>query len=262
MSFALLRSAPSRFLYPEISMLSEEDEENGSGESSGSDEKPYALEAGAYGLRGGKRGPGKKGSRGVAREPRQRHTANARERDRTNSVNTAFSALRTLIPTEPADRKLSKIETLRLASSYIAHLGNVLLAGEACGDGQPCHAGPAFFHPGGGKGGSPAVPESDGSQPKQICTFCLSNQRKLVSGCWGGGGNGGEAPSEDPAPGRQKAGLAPRRAPRCPCKAPHKRLCPRPFPWCAPPNGRIEVNHAQIKASGAGQPSDWAKRER
>lgn len=189
MSFALLRSAPSRFLYPEISMLSEEDEENGSGESSGSDEKPYALEAGAYGLRGGKRGPGKKGSRGVAREPRQRHTANARERDRTNSVNTAFSALRTLIPTEPADRKLSKIETLRLASSYIAHLGNVLLAGEACGDGQPCHAGPAFFHPGGGgKGGSPAVPESDGSQPKQICTFCLSNQRKLVSGCWGGGG--------------------------------------------------------------------------
>ncbi|XP_058035115.1 basic helix-loop-helix transcription factor scleraxis [Ahaetulla prasina] len=182
MSFALLRSAPSRFLYPEISMLSEEDEENGSGESSGSDEKPYALEAGAYGLRGGKRGPGKKGSRGVAREPRQRHTANARERDRTNSVNTAFSALRTLIPTEPADRKLSKIETLRLASSYIAHLGNVLLAGEACGDGQPCHAGPAFFHPGGGgggKGGSPAAPESDGSQPKQICTFCLSNQRKL-----------------------------------------------------------------------------------
>uniref|UniRef100_A0A2K6S5D9 BHLH domain-containing protein n=1 Tax=Saimiri boliviensis boliviensis TaxID=39432 RepID=A0A2K6S5D9_SAIBB len=94
-----------------------------------------------------------------AAHPRQRHTANARERDRTNSVNTAFTALRTLIPTEPADRKLSKIETLRLASSYISHLGNVLLAGEACGDGQPCHSGP-------------------NAQPKQICTFCLSNQRK------------------------------------------------------------------------------------
>ncbi|XP_005874855.1 PREDICTED: transcription factor 15, partial [Myotis brandtii] len=38
---------------------------------------------------------------------------------RTQSVNTAFTALRTLIPTEPVDRKLSKIETLRLASSYI-----------------------------------------------------------------------------------------------------------------------------------------------
>ncbi|KAM3842091.1 basic helix-loop-helix transcription factor scleraxis [Vipera latastei] len=183
-SFALLRSAPSRFLYPEVGGLpseeeEEEEEENGSGESSGSEEKPYALEAGAYGLPGGRRGPGKKGGgRGVAREPRQRHTANARERDRTNSVNTAFGALRTLIPTEPADRKLSKIETLRLASSYIAHLGNVLLAGEACGDGQPCHAGPALFHRAAAKG-SPAAPESEGSQPKQICTFCLSNQRKL-----------------------------------------------------------------------------------
>jgi hypothetical protein len=42
--------------------------------------------------------------------------------------------LRTLIPTEPADRKLSKIETLRLASSYISHLGTQLLAGEVWGD--------------------------------------------------------------------------------------------------------------------------------
>ncbi|XP_074841653.1 basic helix-loop-helix transcription factor scleraxis [Carettochelys insculpta] len=173
MSFAVLRSAPGRYLYPEISMLSE-DEENGS-ESSGSEEKPYRLEAGSYGLRGGKRRSSKKPTR-LSREPRQRHTANARERDRTNSVNTAFTALRTLIPTEPADRKLSKIETLRLASSYISHLGNVLLVGEACGDGQPCHTSPAFYHHG---GGSPPRRESENAQPKQICTFCLSNQRKL-----------------------------------------------------------------------------------
>ena len=39
--------------------------------------------------------------------------ANMRERDRTQSVNSAFSSLRELIPTEPLDRKLSKIETLR-----------------------------------------------------------------------------------------------------------------------------------------------------
>uniref|UniRef100_A0A8C4PDQ4 Scleraxis bHLH transcription factor n=1 Tax=Dromaius novaehollandiae TaxID=8790 RepID=A0A8C4PDQ4_DRONO len=175
MSFAMLRSAPSRYLYPEISMLSE-DEENGS-ESSGSDEKPYHLDADGYGIKAGKRRSGKKPNR-ISREPRQRHTANARERDRTNSVNTAFTALRTLIPTEPADRKLSKIETLRLASSYISHLGNVLLVGEACGDGQPCHTTPAFFHHG---GGSPAARDPENSQPKQICTFCLSNQRKLVN---------------------------------------------------------------------------------
>ena len=48
-----------------------------------------------------------------------------------HSVNSAFTMLRTLIPTEPADRKLSKIETLRLASSYISHLGTQLVAGDS-----------------------------------------------------------------------------------------------------------------------------------
>jgi len=45
----------------------------------------------------------------------------------TSSVNSAFTTLRTLIPTEPVDRKLSKIETLRLASSYILHLSSHIL---------------------------------------------------------------------------------------------------------------------------------------
>lgn len=191
MSFAMLRSAPpGRYLYPEVSPLSE-DEDRGS-ESSGSDEKPCRVHAARCGLQGARRRAGgrRAGGSGLGpggrpgREPRQRHTANARERDRTNSVNTAFTALRTLIPTEPADRKLSKIETLRLASSYISHLGNVLLVGEACGDGQPCHSGPAFFHA--SRAGSPPPPppparDGENAQPKQICTFCLSNQRKLVS---------------------------------------------------------------------------------
>lgn len=109
--------------------------------------------------------------------------ANTRERDRTNSVNTAFTALRTLIPTEPADRKLSKIETLRLASSYISHLENVLAAGEASTDGQPCHrnhGAPSgrMFNP---QRNTDTNSDSENSQPKQICTFCLSNQRRLVS---------------------------------------------------------------------------------
>ncbi|XP_063734085.1 basic helix-loop-helix transcription factor scleraxis [Eleginops maclovinus] len=98
---------------------------------------------------------------------KQRQAANARERDRTHSVNTAFTSLRTLIPTEPADRKLSKIETLRLASSYISHLTNVLLLGEDCGDGQPCLGYPSILH-----GGAASL--------RPICTFCLSNQRKLL----------------------------------------------------------------------------------
>ncbi|XP_066531944.1 basic helix-loop-helix transcription factor scleraxis [Hoplias malabaricus] len=191
MSFAMVRPAPSRYLYSEISMMSE-DEENGS-ESSGSDDRSFRLDTSNYELKVGsrKRKPGSGGGGGVrlgvlppgtgsippVGEVRQRNAANARERDRTNSVNTAFTALRTLIPTEPADRKLSKIETLRLASSYISHLGNVLLVGEGCGDGQPCHSGgpsSSYFH----HHGSPGR-DAENSQPKQICTFCLSNQRKM-----------------------------------------------------------------------------------
>ncbi|MBN3321803.1 SCX factor, partial [Atractosteus spatula] len=174
MSFAMVRAAPSRFLYSDISMLSE-DEENGS-ESSGSDEKSFRLDDSGYEIKvGGKRKSGSRRPPQIVGEIRQRNAANARERDRTNSVNTAFTALRTLIPTEPADRKLSKIETLRLASSYISHLGNVLLVGEACGDGQPCHTTSSYYHH-----SSPGR-DSENSQPKQICTFCLSNQRKMVS---------------------------------------------------------------------------------
>ncbi|NWV76036.1 SCX factor, partial [Dasyornis broadbenti] len=176
MSFAMLRSPPGRFLYPALSALSE-DEENGS-ESSGSEEKPFhGDDPDGFAAKTGKRSGKSRGR--IPREPRQRHTANARERDRTNSVNTAFTALRTLIPTEPADRKLSKIETLRLASSYISHLGNVLLLGEASAEGQPCHGGGG----GGGGGASPAARrEGESAQPKQICTFCLSNQRRMVRG--------------------------------------------------------------------------------
>ncbi|RWS28656.1 Transcription factor 15-like protein [Leptotrombidium deliense] len=66
---------------------------------------------------------------------KHRQVANARERDRTQSVNDAFAVLRTRIPTEPEDRKLSKIEVLRLATSYINHLSNVIKA-RLIGDGE------------------------------------------------------------------------------------------------------------------------------
>ncbi|KAH8236774.1 hypothetical protein KR026_010464, partial [Drosophila bipectinata] len=61
------------------------------------------------------------------RPPRQK--INARERYRTLSVNAAYEALRGLIPTDPLNRKLSKIEIIRLASSYITHLTSTLHTG-------------------------------------------------------------------------------------------------------------------------------------
>lgn len=54
----------------------------------------------------------------------QRWQANVRERQRTQSLNEAFSALRKIIPTLPSD-KLSKIQTLKLASRYIDFLCQV-----------------------------------------------------------------------------------------------------------------------------------------
>ncbi|CAD5110737.1 unnamed protein product [Dimorphilus gyrociliatus] len=60
----------------------------------------------------------------------QRSLANVRERQRTQSLNDAFSQLRKIIPTLPSD-KLSKIQTLKLATRYIDFLYQVLRSDES-----------------------------------------------------------------------------------------------------------------------------------
>ncbi|XP_028668777.1 heart- and neural crest derivatives-expressed protein 1-like [Erpetoichthys calabaricus] len=57
---------------------------------------------------------------------KRRGAAPKKERRRTESINSAFAELRECIPNVPADTKLSKIKTLRLATSYIAYLMDVL----------------------------------------------------------------------------------------------------------------------------------------
>ncbi|KAM9085448.1 twist-related protein 2 isoform 2-T2 [Megaptera novaeangliae] len=65
--------------------------------------------------------PGKRGKKGSPSAQSfeelqsQRILANVRERQRTQSLNEAFAALRKIIPTLPSD-KLSKIQTLKLAA--------------------------------------------------------------------------------------------------------------------------------------------------
>ncbi|KAL0273094.1 UNVERIFIED_CONTAM: hypothetical protein PYX00_005851 [Menopon gallinae] len=61
-------------------------------------------------------------SSSIVRVVKRRNTANKKERRRTQSINNAFADLRDCIPNVPADTKLSKIKTLRLATSYIAYL--------------------------------------------------------------------------------------------------------------------------------------------
>lgn len=72
---------------------------------------------------------------GVSREERRRRrratakyrSAHAsRERVRVVAFNVAFAELRKLLPTLPPDKKLSKIEILRLAICYISYLNHVL----------------------------------------------------------------------------------------------------------------------------------------
>uniref|UniRef100_A0A3Q0R801 Si:dkey-34f9.3 n=1 Tax=Amphilophus citrinellus TaxID=61819 RepID=A0A3Q0R801_AMPCI len=58
-----------------------------------------------------------------------RHAANIRERKRMLSINSAFEELRCHVPTFPYEKRLSKIDTLRLAIAYIALLREILMSG-------------------------------------------------------------------------------------------------------------------------------------
>jgi len=69
----------------------------------------------------------KRGKRGKEEQPpKVRTAANLRERTRMRVLSKAFVRLKTTLPWVPADTKLSKLDTLRLASSYIGHLSKVL----------------------------------------------------------------------------------------------------------------------------------------
>lgn len=71
------------------------------------------------------RKPRKKHSQTFEDIQHQRIMANVRERQRTQSLNEAFASLRKSIPTLPSD-KLSKIQTLKLATRYIDFLYHIL----------------------------------------------------------------------------------------------------------------------------------------
>lgn len=62
------------------------------------------------------------------KEPAAVARRNARERRRVKMVNDGFLRLRRHVPTEPKNKKLSKVKTLRLAIEYIAHLQQLLQA--------------------------------------------------------------------------------------------------------------------------------------
>ncbi|XP_028988044.1 pancreas transcription factor 1 subunit alpha [Betta splendens] len=81
-----------------------------------------------------------------------RQAANVRERRRMQSINDAFEGLRSHIPTLPYEKRLSKVDTLRLAIGYINFLAELVQSDlpirNSCSDTQAqpkkviiCHRG-------------------------------------------------------------------------------------------------------------------------
>merc|ERR1712079_914715 len=60
----------------------------------------------------------------------QRFAANMRERKRMQSINEAFEGLRQHIPTLPYEKRLSKVDTLRLTIGYINFLAEMVESDE------------------------------------------------------------------------------------------------------------------------------------
>ncbi|OWR41223.1 enolase II [Danaus plexippus plexippus] len=67
-------------------------------------------------------------SRCPQQQIQQRQAANLRERRRMQSINDAFEGLRAHIPTLPYEKRLSKVDTLKLAIGYIGFLGELIRA--------------------------------------------------------------------------------------------------------------------------------------
>uniref|UniRef100_A0A8D8G1L6 Protein twist n=1 Tax=Culex pipiens TaxID=7175 RepID=A0A8D8G1L6_CULPI len=105
----------------------------------------------------------------------QRVMANVRERQRTQSLNEAFASLRKIIPTLPSD-KLSKIQTLKLASRYIDFLYYILSNNEL---------------PSMDESGQKPLCAGSGASPALSSAAFQLNSGQLCSGNGVGGGAGG-----------------------------------------------------------------------
>ncbi|XP_038044992.1 pancreas transcription factor 1 subunit alpha-like [Patiria miniata] len=66
----------------------------------------------------------------------QRQAANLRERKRMQSINDAFEGLREHIPTLPYEKRLSKVDTLKLAIGYINFLAEMVTSDVNSPDGS------------------------------------------------------------------------------------------------------------------------------
>ncbi|KXJ72880.1 hypothetical protein RP20_CCG017034 [Aedes albopictus] len=77
----------------------------------------------------------------------QRRAANIRERRRMFNLNEAFDKLRRKVPTFAYEKRLSRIETLRLAITYIGFMAELLNGTPTHHDGRSPELYPNLVHP-------------------------------------------------------------------------------------------------------------------
>ena len=95
----------------------------------------------------------------------QRRAANIRERRRMFNLNEAFDRLRNKVPTFAYEKRLSRIETLRLAITYISFMDELVTATSISGAVLPQPASsssPVLVTNGGGGGGAKMSAHSPG----------------------------------------------------------------------------------------------------
>ena len=102
--------------------LLDDDEEEGSNDSENNDDDDddFLSDTGST---GGKR---RSKSRSNSKLSHQRQAANMRERRRMQNINDAFEGLRLQLPTLPYEKKISKVDTLKMAIGYIHFLTDLL----------------------------------------------------------------------------------------------------------------------------------------
>ncbi|KAJ7322247.1 hypothetical protein JRQ81_018534 [Phrynocephalus forsythii] len=91
-----------------------------------------------------------------------RQAANVRERRRMQSINDAFEGLRSHIPTLPYEKRLSKVDTLRLAIGYINFLSELVqsdLPLRHAGGQSPCQPKKVIICHRGTRSPSPSDPD-------------------------------------------------------------------------------------------------------
>ncbi|KAM9322081.1 pancreas transcription factor 1 subunit alpha [Pholidichthys leucotaenia] len=111
-----------------------------------------------------------------------RQAANVRERRRMQSINDAFEGLRSHIPTLPYEKRLSKVDTLRLAIGYINFLAELVQSDLPIrNSGSETHAQPKkviICHRGGTRSPSPSDPDY-GLPPLAGHSLSWSDEKQL-----------------------------------------------------------------------------------